>query len=862
MIGSALGHFKILEKIGEGGMGVVFKARDTHLDRFVAVKVLTQGAAANPERRLRFIQEAKTASALNHPNIVTVYDIDQHLGAYFIAMEYIEGATLDRVMGRQPLALTRALGYASQIADGLAAAHAAGVVHRDIKPSNLMVTPRGLVKVLDFGLAKLNDPTPAAGEEEATKTQRPLTEEGTICGTVSYMSPEQAQGKPVDSRSDIFSFGAVLYEMLAGQRAFQQETKMATLAAIINQEPKPLSEIVPGLPPELERVLNRSLRKDAAKRWQTMGDLKVALDELKQETDSGKTAAPGPAAASPKRRWVVWGVAGGCALGLVLAFAVLRPMAKPPVSPAAAMRVVPLTSFPGSESSPSFSPDGNQVAFVWNGEKRDNPDIYVKLVEGGEALRLTRDTATEHCPQWAPDGRQIAFVRSGAAYLISPLGGAERRIVDTDVRCLAWSPDSKRMAYAYQGALFLYSLETGEKRALASGVIPDATFSMSFSPDGKSLAFTRHVSINGASSIYLVETAGGQPRRLPSTAQFVYGLTWTRDSSEIVFSMDRGNGGELWRMAVNGGGPVRFGTDTGVYYPVIAHRGDRLAYSRGVQDVNIWKMEPGITPAPSLLIGSTRRDFSPQLSPDGQRIAFTSERGGSWEIYRGDTRGGTIVQLSSFGNAIADGARWSADGRQIAFAAMIAGNRDIYVVGADGGSVRRLTSEASEDGRPSWSADGNWIYFRSDRSGKQQIWKMPSGGGAATQVTPDGGFEALESVDGKTLYFVRARTERGLWSQPASGGTPIRVSGLDTVTGGFWAVASDAIYFLEFDRSAETYLIQAYRLDTGKISKAGRIEKPVWAAPPAFSVSRDGKRLVWHQTDHQDADLVLVENFR
>jgi len=751
MIGSTLGHFKILEKIGEGGMGVVFKARDMHLDRFLAVKVLSEGAAKNPERRLRFIQEAKSASALNHPNIVTVYDIDQHNGAYFIAMEYIEGNTLEHVMGRQPLGLSETLGYASQISDGLAAAHGAGIVHRDIKPSNLMVTQRGLVKILDFGLAKLNDPSPA-GDEEATRTQRPVTEEGTIFGTVSYMSPEQAQGKPVDARSDIFSFGAVLYEMLAGRRAFQRETKMATLAAIINQDPKPVSEIVSGLPGEIERILNRSLRKEVGKRWQNMGDLKVALDELKEETASGKTASLVPPASKPKRRWAPWIVAASAALSLALVVVALRPTAKPPDSTASAMRVVPLTSFPGFEGSPSFSPDGNQVAFVWSGEKRDNYDVYVKLVEGGDPLRLTSHPASERCPQWAPDGRQIAFIRSGGIFVISPLGGAERRIVDTDGSCLAWSPDGKRLAYGDHGTLFLYSLETGEKRATASGLVADATFGVSFSPDSQFLAFTRQVSLNGASSIYVVETAGGQPRQLPAASQFVYGLAWTRDSKELVFSMDRGNGSELWRMPVKNGEPVRFGTDTGVNYPAIALRGNRLAYSRGVSDMNIWNMQTGKA-APSVLISSTRRDFSPQLSPDGQRIVFTSERGGSWEIYRGDSQGGSLVQLTNFGNAIADGARWSADGRRIAFAAMIAGNRDIYVVGADGGAARRMTSETSEDGRPSWSTDGTWIYFRSDRTGKQQIWKMPSGGGAAMQVTKDGGFEALESVDGKTLLL-------------------------------------------------------------------------------------------------------------
>lgn len=288
MTGREFSHYRIIEKLGQGGMGVVYKARDTHLDRFVAIKVLPPEAVADPEGKRRFVQEAKAASALNHPNIVTVHDIDQSDGIDFIAMEYIEGQTLDALIGRKGLKLSEALKCAVQIADALAKAHAAGIIHRDLKPRNVMVTSDGRAKVLDFGLAKLTE-VAAASPEEETRTAQQSTLTGMIIGTAGYMSPEQAEGRKVDARSDIFSFGSLLYEMLTGRQAFRGENRALTLAAVLRSEPQPLG---PKAPHDLEKVVERCLRKDPDRRFQTMADLKVALEDLKEESDSGKLAVP------------------------------------------------------------------------------------------------------------------------------------------------------------------------------------------------------------------------------------------------------------------------------------------------------------------------------------------------------------------------------------------------------------------------------------------------------------------------------------------------------------------------------------------------------------------------------------------
>ncbi len=298
-VGRTLLHYRIDEKIGEGGMGVVYNARDTHLDRSVALKVLPPEAVAYVERKRRFIQEAKAASALNHPNIITIYDISQADGIDFIAMEFVAGKTLDRRIGRRGLPLGEALKYGAQIADALEKAHNAGIVHRDLKPANVMVSDEGRVKVLDFGLAKLMQPLQSdlSGAGSSMQSQ---TDEGRIMGTVAYMSPEQAEGKHIDTRSDIFSFGSVLYEMLTGQRAFHGDTRASTIASILREEPKPISQVSEGMPREAERIVRRCLRKDPEHRFQTMADLRVALEELKEESDSGAQETPA-AKAKPHR---------------------------------------------------------------------------------------------------------------------------------------------------------------------------------------------------------------------------------------------------------------------------------------------------------------------------------------------------------------------------------------------------------------------------------------------------------------------------------------------------------------------------------------------------------------------------------
>ena len=308
VIGETLGHYRIEAKLGEGGMGLVYRAFDTHLDRPVAIKILRADATTSPERKRRFVQEAKAASALNHPNIIHIYDISLSGDTDFIAMEFVAGKTLQQLIGKNGLPLRDTLKYSIQIADALARAHSAGIVHRDLKPANIIIAEDGRVKLLDFGLAKLTEKSVDSEAATATMTaeEAPQTEEGSIVGTVAYMSPEQVEGRKVDARSDIFSFGSVLYEMVTGRRPFEGATRISTLSAILHEEPQPLGDLAPDLPAELEKIISRCLRKDLERRAQHAGDIKLALDELREDFTSGKlsraTQAGGQAAVTPEEQ--------------------------------------------------------------------------------------------------------------------------------------------------------------------------------------------------------------------------------------------------------------------------------------------------------------------------------------------------------------------------------------------------------------------------------------------------------------------------------------------------------------------------------------------------------------------------------
>ncbi|MBL8291890.1 MAG: PD40 domain-containing protein [Bryobacterales bacterium] len=821
----------------------------------------------------RLIREARAASALNHPRIVTIYDVEQADGIDFIAMEYAAGKNLDRLIPRKGLRLEKTLNYGAQVAEALVAAHAAGIVHRDIKPSNIMISDQGNVKVLDFGLAKRMDVS-----KEGTTTP---TVEGVILGTVAYMSPEQAQGKEVDARSDIFSFGSTLYEMAAGRQAFQVDSSLSTLLAIIDSEPAPLPADIPR---DLEKLIQRCLRKDPAQRIQHMDDVKLALEELSEELNSGRLADAGP---QPRRfrRKLAWAIAALAVVATAFTWLYVRS------TPAAPWRAVPLTAYMGMETCPTFSPDGSQVAFSWNGEREENFDIYLRLVKGGTPMRLTTDPARDVSPAWSPDGSSIAFVRlvpneKALVIVIPALGGQERKLAEINLGVndvweysqLDWSPDSSQLVIVDRGSpgeptgLFLLSVVTRDKRRLLTPPVNSQGDSRpALSPDGRVLAFVRFPGSLSADLYALALSEDFRPKGEPVRLTFhkapIQGAAWMPDGHRILYARD------ILRMVSSSSpGKPKDLPEVGqsVASPAIsrgAPGGARLAYALyhggTAARYGIWRAgvpNPAAkAAAPVSFISSSRGESRAEFSPDGKKIAFSSARSGSSEIWVCDRDGSNAVPLTSFGGPVTDGTDWSPDGRRIAFHSRAEGQAEIYSISSEGGVPRRLTNSPADDVVPRWSQDGEWIYFGSNRGGRYEVWKMPAEGGTALPVTKNGGLLAEESPDRKYLYYTKIRGTGGLWKMPLAGGGPeTRV--LESIFYGSFALRPEGIFYFPGEFTVGQTTLQFFSFATGTTRTILRFERARIRSMPA--VSPDGQTLLYAEMAPPSADLMLVEDIR
>jgi Tol biopolymer transport system component/tRNA A-37 threonylcarbamoyl transferase component Bud32 len=712
LTGQTLLHYRILEKIGEGGMGAVYKAQDTHLDRVVAVKVLPHEKVADPDRKQRFVQEAKAASSLNHPNIVIVHDIASERGLDFIVMEYIEGKTLDQLIGRKGLRLNEALGYAAQIADGLAKAHAAGIVHRDLKPTNVMVTGEGRVKILDFGLAKLvEDVRPAEFGPTATLRQpdRPRTEEGYILGTVAYMSPEQAEGKKVDARSDIFSFGSLLYEMLTGQKAFHRESRIATLAAILNEEPKPAVQFNETLPSEIEQVLARCLRKDPQRRWQNMADLKVVLQDLKEDSESGKLRRPGAEAVQRRRSPFLWIGLGTVAVAAAVLLWIFRPKATGPPE----YQITRMTYDEGATLTPSVSPNGAMFAYSSDRGGRGDLDIWVQQIAGGAPLRVTTDPADEMAPFFSADGSRIVFRSTkdgGGIYEVAAFGGPERRIADRGFypRC---SPDGAWVSCVDLPA----SLESTLKRMFlipAGGGTPipfqpefyladtDTASAPVWSPDGKHIIFDgRRRDDPDSQDWWVAPVAGGPPVRTGARSALGLAFAWHApyawSGSYVYYSTGTTvEGVNLFRARIDPktwqviGPGERITSGAGMQYYCSALKDSGLLYANATWIANIFTLEAKtdlgrIDGAPVPVTRDAMAKWEPSLSLDGSKLAYVAFGGlqrTHFEVRLLDLSSGETRVLPMKGLAFGQTPRFSPDGTVLAYRDLVDGRRRTFLL--------------------------------------------------------------------------------------------------------------------------------------------------------------------------------------
>jgi Tol biopolymer transport system component/tRNA A-37 threonylcarbamoyl transferase component Bud32 len=756
--GDTLAHYRIESKLGEGGMGVVYKARDTRLRRFVAIKVLPPERVADPERKRRFIQEARSASALNHPHIVTIHDIGSENGADFIAMEYIEGKTLGQMIPPKGMAPREALNYAVQIADALAAAHAKGIVHRDVKPGNVMVTQSGVAKVLDFGLAKLSEWSP--GEEVSTRTMSERTADGVVVGTVGYMSPEQAEGREVDARSDIFSLGVVLYQMLTGRQPFHGSSPLLTMAAILRDEPLPLASINPEVPSEVERMVARCLEKDPGQRFHNAADLKIVLEWLTRDAGAVKRGTAEPATRA--RRWKR---AVGASLAAVLAAGAIAAavywLRQPAVAPLS--NVVRVTANLGLTCTPALSPDGRLLAYASDRGSGGNLHIWVQQLPNGQPMQKTRDAADEASPRFSPDGSSIVFERTGAGIFAIPTLGDHERLIAPGGLSPQFSPDGTQITYwvgdpdseVSSGAVFVTPFVQYAPKRLATEFV-DARFPL-WAPDG------RHVLFQG------VQFLQAQP--------------------------------EWWVVPIDGGPAV----DTGVLAALRSRqvspipgpgdwKGNNLVFSAAdPQSRHIWSLAlkmPGwrlASPA-ERLTGGPGAEADPTLGPDG-RIVFSiwNFHNNLWQLplRGGEPTQANVERLSETG-AVQSHPSISADGRTLAFLSGPTGDRQVWIRDLRLGTESELTFGPGDKSAASVAADGATVAYSVVENRGLSIYVVPATGsdsGVARKACEGCGEPSdWTHTGGKIL---------------CSGGQPQVVSLLDPASGAIVPILRHPVYDLD-----------------------------------------------------------------
>ena len=908
--GTQLDGYEILGPLGAGGMGEVYRARDPILKREVAIKVLPSYFSQDPDRLRRFEQEAQAAAALNHPNILAIHRFGTFDGAPYLVSELLEGSTLGHLLARGPLPFRKAIDYGVQIASGLAAAHEKGIVHRDLKPDNIFVTKDGRVKILDFGLAKLTEPN-SARADGPTVTLPEGTQPGVVLGTVGYMSPEQVRGIAVDNRADIFAFGAILYEMLAGKRAFKKPTSAETMTAILNEDPLAISQAAPATAPALLRIVYRCLEKNPEQRFHSASDLAFALEALPESdkvAENGHRSLAGigsrseqvkdheidkllpvdPDAGSrardlkPPKPWWKRNVVIAVAACLVAA-GLLYPWIMPQIERLWRLRelqqltVVPLTALQGDVASPTFSPDGSQIAFAWDGENNGaGYDLYVKAVGSEKPLRLTHHPSTKLSVAWSPDGRTLAQARvageDSGIYLISPTGGPERKLASrTDSAYygneISWSSDGKILAYIDHPAnatspetlqLFLLSLDTLERTKLPINCNLAAT--PSFSPLGTFLAWVCD-DTNFKSSLWLLRLKDGVQTQLLSRAGQILGLAWSSDERRIAFSIDS-NYGALWETSFVAHGRseiLPIGHDSSDLAARTSRPG--LAYVQGSSNTNIWRLDLFASPPQARkLVTSSRDQSAPSISPDGSKIAFGSTRTGVSEIWMCDSDGSNAQQLTDFRHPSTGTPRWSPDGKLIAFDSRVEGEANLYIVDPHGGVPHKLNTDTHDNSQPSWSHDGLWIYYvRAFDSGKPTVWKAPSTGGHSIQITGPGAILPLESPDGQYVYFAR---ESKLWRVRTDGSMEEPVAGMPEFNflGDEWFPAEAGIYFLSHPSGKS--IVNLFDPQTRQVRLIYTLEKstPGWIG--SMPVSRDGKFMLFPQLDQASSDLMLIENWR
>ncbi len=880
LVGRTLGHYRVVNRLGGGGMGEVYRAEDLTLGRTIALKVLPVEVAADPDRLARFEREARAVAALTHPHIVTLHSIEEADGVRFLTMELVEGETLERWIAAGGLSLGEVLRHGAALASALEVAHRHGIVHRDLKPANVIVGSDGEAKILDFGLAKALQ---AAGDE-GDSGGATLTETGSVLGTVPYMAPEQLQGLPADPRSDLFSLGVVLYEMATGRHPFRRSASAETLSAILRDDPLAVERLRPELPAGFGRIVRRLLAKEPSRRYQTAADLALDLEEVEREATSRPTAS---------RKGLV--VAAGAAAVFVAVVALLlsrlprreqalQSQASTRSSPSAVPRTLSQLTFgAGVEEWSDWSPDGARL--VVTAEIDGFRQLLLRDTASGEEHPLTSGHRDSIQPTFTHDGDSVLFVRSklqdgtvkptdvlgyyrsgGDVWSVDLATGAEEMLLED-----AFDPDSAPdgrlavgAAWAGPPRIWLTDGRGHNPRQLttdASEAVVHAT--PRWSPDGRWIAFRRIEQTKA--DIALVEVQTQAITRLTDDGFFDLDPTWTPDGRALVFSSYRSGGLNLWQLPLgregspvgpaeqltNGAGPdVR---------PAVAPDGRRITFSVLPQNADLWRLP--VDPLggeargdPEPVVATSREDSRGAWSPDGTVLAFNSDRGGDMNLWLQELAGGAPRQLTrSAGGDYQP--NWSPDGTSLTFFSARAGNADIWSVRVADGSLAQLTEDPALEINPFYSPDGHRIAFMSDRDGRLEVWLMAADGGEQRRLTSVGvAGHFLRWLSDEALVFRSdvAQESRIHRLDLASG----EITALPPIqSGGHMSLSPDRALVLDV---AGHKILRVFHLD-GSAPRpvfefedpAVRIDYPVW--------SPDGRWVVFDRVAPQGGDIWLLE---